>query len=281
MAEEYKGDIGLYLSGQPVKVASSGLFITQPKIKDIVVVSNENEFMSAVQLLSHIDRFANSIKEGNSVLEDLPDFQIIIEVLRQKSGQFYSLINSFFQLCMPDFDFQCSKHSLDFTVRGEDTIVGMLNAFNYNDFALTLEELFVPRGKEEEPEYNIDESDALSRRLLEKIKRNRAALAKQRAAKEGENISIFGLYTSSLSIGLGMDINTFYNYTPFQLYDAFNRFLAKMQRDKYESMLMIPFADVSKVQEHEPPSWLENLYKPTEETYNSLQKLNSVGSTAK
>ena len=78
-----------------------------------------------------------------------------------------------------------------------------------------------------------------------------------------------------------MDINVFYNYTPFQLYDAFNRFLAKMARDKYESMLMIPFADTSKIQANEPPSWLENLYKPTEEKYNSLQKLNSVGADAK
>ena len=44
---------------------------------------------------------------------------------------------------------------------------------------------------------------------------------------------------------------------------------------------MIPFADTSKIQANEPPSWLENLYKPTEEKYNSLQKLNSVGADAK
>ena len=47
MAEEYKGDIGLYLSGQQVKVPSCGVFITQPKIKDIVLRSSENEFMTA------------------------------------------------------------------------------------------------------------------------------------------------------------------------------------------------------------------------------------------
>ena len=78
MAEEYKGDIGLYLSGQQVVVPSVGIFITQPKIKDIVLKSNENEFMSAAHLLSHIDQFANSIKEGKTVLESVPDFQIII-----------------------------------------------------------------------------------------------------------------------------------------------------------------------------------------------------------
>lgn len=236
--------------------------------------------MTAAHLLTHIDKFAAMIKEGKNVLDTMPDFQIIIEVLRQENGQFTQLINNFFALCLPQFTVKCSKHSLDF-VTEDGVTVGVLNTFNYSDFATTLQELFIPRQKEEEPEYHIDESNEMSRRLLEKIKRNREALAKQRAAKEGSNMSVFGLYISALSIGLGMDVNVFYNYTPFQLYDAFNRFLAKMARDKYESMLMIPFADTSKIQANEPPSWLENLYKPTEEKYNSLQKLNSVGADAK
>lgn len=280
MAEEYKGDIGLYLSGQQIKIPSCGIFITQPKIKDIVLRSSENDFMTAAHLLTHIDKFAELVKEGKSVLDNMPDFQIIIEVLRQENGQFTQLINNFFALCLPQFTVKCSKHSLDF-ITEDGTIVGMLNTFNYNDFATTLQELFVPHQKEEEPEYHIDESDATSRRLLEKIKRNREALAKQRAAKEGKNVSVFGLYISSLSIGLGMDINIFYNYTPFQLYDSFNRFMAKMSRDKYESMLMIPFADTSKIQANEPSNWLENLYKPTEEKYNSLQGLNNIKPNAR
>ena len=280
MAEEYKGDIGLYLSGQQVKIPSCGIFITQPKIKDIVLKSNENDFMTVAHLLTHIDQFAATIKEGKNVLNDMPDFQIIIEVFRQKDGYFYRLINSFFELCLPQFTVKCSKHSLDFLTEDGMT-VGMLNTFNYQDFATALQELFIPRRKEEEPEYHIDESNELSRRLLEKIKKNREVLAKQRAAKEGSNISVFGLYISSLSVGLGMDVNIFYNYTPFQLYDTFNRFLAKMTRDKYESMLMIPFADTSKIQANEPPSWLENLYKPIEEKYNSLQGLNNVGANAR
>lgn len=280
MAEEYKGDIGLYLSGQQVLVQSCGVFITQPKIRDIVVKSNENDFMSAAHLLTHIDQFANQIKEGKTVLNDMPDFQIIIEVLRQEKGQFTKLINDFFALCMPEFTYKCSKHSIDFQ-NADGITVGMLNAFNYPDFSNTIQELFIPRQKEEEPEYKIDESNEMSRRLLEKIKRNREALAKQRAAKEGSNVSVFAIYISTLSVGLGMDINVFYNYTPFQLYDCFNRFLAKMARDKYETLLTIPFADTSKIQANEPPSWLENLYKPTEETYNSLSSLNSVGANAK
>lgn len=278
--QEYQGNIGLYLSGQQIKIASCGIFITQPKIKDIVVQMGESDFISTANLLTHLDKFAAAIKEGNSVLDELSDFQILIEVLRQKNSSFYGMITNFFNLCLPQFHFKCSKHSIDFLTE-DDTTVGMINVFNYDDFAVTLKELFIPRQKEEEPEYNIDESNELSRRLLEKIKRNRELLAKQRVAKEGENVSLFGLYISSLSIGLGMDINIFYNYTPFQLYDSFNRFMAKMQRDKYDSLLLVPFADTSKIKENEPPNWLENLYKPIEQKYNSLQGLSAVHSNAR
>ena len=76
-------------------------------------------------------------------------------------------------------------------------------------------------------------------------------------------------------------MNIFYNYTPFQLYDSFSRFMAKIQRDKYDSLLLVPFADTSKIRENEPPNWLENLYKPTEQKYNSLQGLNAVRGSAR
>lgn len=280
MQEEYKGDIGLYLSGQQVKVPSCGIFLTQPKIKDIVMVSSENDFMTIVHLLAHPNQFASLIRQGKNGLDNVPDFQIIIEVLRQENTQYSALFDSFFELCLPQFHVRCSKHSIEF-VTDDGNVVGMLNAFNYDEFSQILSELFLPRQKEEDVDYKINESDETSKRLLEKIKRNRAALAKQRAERDGSNISVFGLYISILSVGLGVDVNMFYGYTPFQLYDSFNRFLAKQARDKYEAMLTIPFADTSKLKENEVPSWLENLYKPVKEEYNSLQALNDVGASAK
>ena len=280
MQEEYKGDIGLYLSGQQVKIPSVGIFITQPTIKDIVLTIGESDFMTAAYLLSDIAQFASTIRQGKTELNNIPDFQIVIEVLRQKSGQFTNIIDNFFSLCLPQFSMECSAHSLDFSTE-DDTVVGMLNAFNYPDFALAIKELFLPRQKEEAINYRINEADEVSKRLLEKVKKNRELLAKQRSAKDGDNLSMFGLYISILSVGMGVDVNMFYKYTPFQLYDTFNRFLAKAARDKYESMLLVPFADTSALKDNEPPSWFENLYKPVEEEYNSLQKVNEIGSSAK
>ena len=45
-----------------------------------------------------------------------------------------------------------------------------------------------------------------------------------------------------------MVINVFYNYTPFQLYDAFNRYFAKVQSDFYTKVSTTPLMDVSKME---------------------------------
>ena len=278
MSMEYKGDIGLYLSGQDVKIPACGIFVRQPKIKDILMNFGETMFFSTVQMLADPSSFASIMKEGNSVLADVPDFQIMIGVLGQENNPLSQNFNKFFGLCFPDFDVSYSSHSIDFKV--DDNVVGIVNTFNIEEFGQTLRELFIPAPQDEEPEYNIDESNVTSRRLLEKIKRNREKLAKARAHKEGENMSIIALYTSVLSIGLSMDINVLYNYTVFQLFDAFKRYIAKMQFDQYRELMMIPFADTASLKDKEPDNWIANLYKPSEEKYNSLSQLNNIGSEA-
>lgn len=277
---ELQGDLGLYLSGEPVKIESCGIYITQPKIKDIVKFG-ENEFMTIVKLFSDIKQTVDSIKEGKTELDNVPDFQIIIELLRDERGQIRRYGDLLFQLCCPDFIVEYSAHSIDFKVEENGVNVGMLNAFNYDDFAITIKELFLPQSaSEKEPEYNYDKNNVQARRLAEKIKKNREKLARAMSKKQGSDTSLFGLYISILSIGLNIDVNTLYDYTPFQIYDSFKRYLAKYQRDRYDSMLMIPFADTSKLQENPVDSWFESIYKPQEEQYNSLEKLNQISNTA-
>lgn len=278
MAKEFKGDIGLYLSGCQVRIPACGIYLVQPTIKEIVQFG-ENNFMTAAKLFSTIEDYAKSIKEGNSVLASAPDFQIFIETLKDEKGQIRHLVDSFFELCCPSFKIEYAANAINFKISsddGKDILVGVMNAFNYKEFGAVVEELFLPQSEEQDVEYHINEKDARSKQLLEKIKRNREKLAKATARKDGESFSLFGLYTSVLSIGLSLDINILYGYTPFQIYDAFKRYLAKYQRDKYEALLMVPFADTSKIQDNEPDSWFENIYKPKEETYNSLSGMNRL-----
>ena len=71
--------------------------------------------------------------------------------------------------------------------------------------------------------------------------------------------SLIGSYTSILSVGMGMDINIFYNYTLFQLYDSFLRYTTKIQYDFYMRVSTMPMMDTSEMKE--PNNWLDDLYK--------------------
>lgn len=280
MPKEYKGEVGLYLSGGQVKIQSCGIFVVQPKIRDIEQFGEE-DFMAAVTLFSDIHSFAENIRTGDSVLKDMPDFQILIEVLRDTKSPTRRLFNVLAQLCFPTLSFSLGKNSIDFKSE-EDVMVGLLNPFNYDDFAATIDELFLPK-KKQDVEYHIDENNKLSRQLLAKIKRNRERLEKAMSNKEGgnEKISIFALYTSILSVGMRIDINALYGYTPFQLYDAFERYMLKQSNDKFETLMTIPFADTSKLQDNAPESWIKNLYGAEKEEYNSLSDLSRMKNTAR
>ena len=56
-----------------------------------------------------------------------------------------------------------------------------------------------------------------------------------------------------------MDINIFYNYTLFQLYDSFLRYTTKIQYDFYMRVSTMPMMDTSEMKE--PNNWLDDLYK--------------------
>ena len=70
--------------------------------------------------------------------------------------------------------------------------------------------------------------------------------------------SIFGNYASALSIGLAIDINVIYNYTPFQLFDSIKRYTLKMAYDLYQKVATTPMMDVSKMDE--PDNWMDGIY---------------------
>ena len=69
---------------------------------------------------------------------------------------------------------------------------------------------------------------------------------------------MYSVQTSVLSIGLGVSINMFYDYTPFQLNDAFIRYTSKMASDFYRRVSTMPFMDTSKMEA--PEEWTRGLY---------------------
>lgn len=250
-----KGDkrkIGLILSGQPLPIEGANIFMTQPKVKDIVLFG-EDDFLVAIQMLIEMEQFSENIKQGNFELNILSDFQLLLIMIEQ-DPTVKKMIFDLFELIFPDYEIKISEGAIDFIF--EDQIVGRIHSFNFESFQNILHDVFIPQGdNEREPDYN-PANDAAAQ-IMEKIKRGRKKVHAQQAASEGDQ-SLFAIYCSTLSIGMHMDVNIFYEYTPFQLYDAFKRFFSKEASDFYMRVSSMPLMDTSKMEA--PPDWNRNLY---------------------
>ena len=77
-----KKKLGLILSGQPLPIESANIFVTQPKVKDIVLFGEE-DFLATVQLLTNMEQFTDMVKKGNFNLEVISDFQLLLMIISQ------------------------------------------------------------------------------------------------------------------------------------------------------------------------------------------------------
>ena len=251
-----KKNLGLILSGQPLPVADANVFVTQPKIKDIVQFG-EDDFLVSTQMLVSMEQFVDQIKQGNSELNIISDFQLLL-VMVNEDLTVKKMILDLFTLIFPEYKVKFTENTIDFFIKDDekDLLVGRIHPFNFENFQNVLNDAFIPQGdNEREPDYNP--ANEMASKIAEKIKKGREKVHAQRAAEEGDH-SIFADYCSTLSIGMQMNIDIFFNYTPFQLYDAYRRYFSKVQSDFYMRVSTMPMMDTSKMEA--PPDWQRNLY---------------------
>ncbi len=241
-----KKNLGLILSGQPLPVADANVFVTQPNIKDIVQFG-EDDFLVSTQMLVSMEQFVDQIKQGNSELNIISDFQLLL-VMVNEDLTIKKMILDLFTLIFPEYKVKFTENTIDFFIKDDekDLLVGRIHPFNFENFQNVLNDAFIPQGdNEREPDYNpINEA---AEKIAEKIKKGRQKIHEQRAKTEGPH-SLFADYCSILSIGMRMDINIFFSYTPFQLYDAYKRFFSKEQSDFYMRISSMPLMDTSKME---------------------------------
>ena len=249
-----KGEVGLYLSGQPVPVKECNLVIVQPKIKDIVALMGEDDFLTATQIIAHVDVLVDSLRKGNLELNFLSDFQMLLVILREDIRT-KKAIKSLFDLILPNYTVKFEETGIEFFL--DESLVSILNPHNFEAFQRVITELFEPQIDGEEEFNPVDDK---AREIAEKLKKGREKRNQLKAAnsKEKPVTSMYSVQTSVLSIGLGVSINMFYDYTPFQLNDAFIRYTSKMASDFYRRVSTMPFMDTSKMEA--PEEWTRGLY---------------------
>lgn len=251
-----QGDLAQILSGMPIKVAGCNIAVSQPTIREISAYG-ENSFLSGLQMFTKTDQIVAPIKEGNSRLAMLSDFQVLIVAIDNELT-LKKEIERFFTLIFPNYTWEFAPGSINFKIEDSVGIVGQINPINYENFQNILKSLFLPQNLgEEEKEFNPANKAAEEiAKKLQKGRNQRAELLKQ---EKGNIKSFFANYISVLSVGLSLDINVLYNYTPFQIYDTFTRYTTKMSYDLYMKISTTPLMDTDKLQE--PKNWLDNIYE--------------------
>ena len=246
-------EVALYLSGQSVPIIECNIVLYQPTIKEIVIFG-EDDFLSLCAMFGQTEKFLKDAKKGNPELENYSNLQILLAIIMQDMRLFASC-QQFFELLFPIYEPIFSENDIQFKLKNEEKYVGALTPFNFEIFGEKLKDLFLIPSAQDEIEYNPEGEKAI--KIAEKIMEGRKKLAEIKSSSDGNN-SLFGSYISILSIGIPMDMNVLYGYTPFQIYNLFTRYWAKVQSDFYQKIATTPMMDVSKMKA--PEEWTRNLY---------------------
>ena len=249
-----KGDLAQIYVGCPVKIEKCNIAISQPCIKDICVFGEDN-FLMGVQVFTSVERIVSPVKEGNSRLAMLEDFQVLMVMLNEDKNLQKDVIE-FFKLIFPDYIIRFDPGSISFLIDGNKRIVGQINPMNFEEFEYYLKVLFLPQGSSKVEEYNP--ANEAAAKIAEKLKRGNQ-IRQQLALEENKGASsLFTNYVSILSVGMNISLESLFNYTPFQLYDTFIRYGKKVAFDLYQKIATTPMMDVSKMKE--PDNWMDNIY---------------------
>lgn len=254
-----KYDYGALICGLPIFIKECSISITQPSIKEICAFGEDNFFV-CLQTFISIDPTIERIKEGNSQLSRLSNFQVLMIII-QEDKELNKLMTEFFKIICPNLNVNFEAGSISFyQEENSKRIVGQINPRNFDFFQDNLSLLFIPSNlQEKQIEYKPANDKAAE--IAEKLKRGNKIRAemKMREEKDKSNGSIFNNYISVLAVGLALDLNLILNYTPFQLYDSFLRFRSKQDFDFYQKISTTPFMDVSGIDA--PDHWMDNIYK--------------------
>ena len=253
-------NVGRYLSGADVPIWDCGLILSQPTIANIELFG-EDKFLQGFQALIQYEDIVEEVKTGNNELQGIDNFPLLLEVLKTDGGEdLKDSIFTFLSLCFLSYEVELNKHSLDFKQEshGKMVVKGLFGAHNFQSFLDIASDLFSFHGVDtNQGDYNPVDDKA--KEIAEKLKKARQKIQQQKGESTDDNgKSLYGGLISILSVGLPCDMRVLYQYTPFQLLDTYNRYMAKLQYDYYERLSMVPLIDLKNVEQ--PKNWTLPLY---------------------
>lgn len=215
----------LLLSRADIPFEEAQITIHQPMIKEIAMIGEEAFHYGSKFLNFSID---NLELQDKSHLENADDFDIFMSMMNNKEERKFKN-NSLLVLTLLFPLHTIKVTSAAIVLTGQDGSKSFINKTNFSVFKKIIEEMFCLKGLGDGKEgFNPAAGRA------EKIAAKLMAARERRAKAHGQNlnkIAVFSRYISILAVGLQKDMNELLEYSVYQLYDEFNRFIKKEEYD--------------------------------------------------
>lgn len=240
-------DIKLALmTGIDIPIPECQLVIHQPTIKDISYIGDE-EFFKGVQCLS---LSKSMFVKDKDALDKVSNFQIFMTIMNEKETvDKKNAVKQILLLTFPNYKVMFSPRSMVFQDQDNQNIT--IDENNFDFLQNIMREIFCSKnGPMDQQAFNPANEKA--KEIAEKLMRGRQRVAEQ---KNSANASVFSQYISILSIGLGIPITSFMNYTMYQLFDEMDRYSLYINWD-----IDIRSRLAGGKPDSQPDNWMKNIH---------------------
>lgn len=212
----------LLLSKNDIPFIGAQIAIHQPTIKEIGFIGEDN-FFAGCELLNFSKEILSEQDRIN--LATLTNFEILMSIMNDKNSNSLksrSCAIMVLTLLFPGYEINLSDREI---VLYKDREYHCINNDNFEQFKEILVAMFCL--KKPESEYNP--GGDLARRISDKLKKGKER--KARDLGQQQKIDVLSRYSSILSVGMQIDLNTILNYSVYQLFDAYQRYELKTHSD--------------------------------------------------
>ena len=240
------------LSGIDIPFPQAQLIIHQPTLKEISYVGEE-EFFIGYELLNFSKNLLT--EEDKDSLENQSDFDILIAILREKNVVMQKNRNCVYMVLTLMFpEYIISLNQKGFVLEHNETKeIHYIDNSNFEHFKILLNSIFNFKD-DEDANKEMNPSGAMAKRIADKLKKRHQKLEELKK-DEKKKTTFLDRYISILAVAQSRDINSYFNYTIYQLLDEFKRFQLKQNYDIYIQAKMAGAKDLEEIDE-----WMKDIH---------------------
>ena len=245
--------------GIDVPFVEAGITIHQPRLKEIAYIT-EHRFWLGCQLLK-FDK-ENLTEQDKNSLSNWSNFNILMSMIQEKnmeSQQAKLNVMSILTLLFPYYTINLGTKAIQLQ-HSQTKEIAEINNNNFEIFKNFVSEMFCLNGGDDK-QYNP--AGDLAKKIADKFKKARAKRAQLASGGRDQKISILSRYISILTVGQKKDMNSFQDYTVYQLMDEFSRFNLKLQ---YDAWVKYKIAGAQDLQT--PEDWLKDMHDKVKDNSN-------------